>query len=168
MKNHLRTSLTFLTFAALLLAGCRAKTSLPGAGNDGAPEIPIVAPSPQPTPAVLRVSARSTKQKWKVGTPVQLEIEVKNLSKRPVTLQFSSGQSFNFSATRAGETEPAWNWAMDKMFITVMRSQTLNAGQSLKFSATWENAAPGRYSVTGTLTTIESINAAPFWVEIAP
>jgi hypothetical protein len=41
---------------------------------------------------------------------------------------------------------------MDKMFMAALRSQTLGAGQKLKFTATWEGAPAGRYNVTGTLT----------------
>ncbi|HEX9997739.1 MAG TPA: BsuPI-related putative proteinase inhibitor [Abditibacterium sp.] len=162
-KSHIST-LTLLVLGASILSGCRAKNSLPGAGNPGGNPTDAL-PVPKPAPSTpFQVSARAKKAEFAVGKPVELQIEIKNVSDKTQTLQFSSGQSFNFSATREGEKDTAWNWAMDKMFTQALRSQPLEAGKSLKFDATWENATPGRYLVTGSITANGGLDAAPFLV----
>ena len=161
MKKSLATSLFLLVLGASILPGCRAKNSLPTGNPTDALPVPLPAPA---TP--FEVSARAKKAEFAAGKPVELEIEIKNVSDKTQTLQFSSGQSFDFSATRGGEKESAWNWAMNKMFMQALRSVKLESGKSQKFDAVWENAAPGRYLVMGSIAANGGLEAAPFLVVV--
>lgn len=164
----------------LLLAGCRAKTLAPGASPlDALPALPAPTSAPTPTATVapqttpqsaapFSVTARATNATVQAGAPIALEIEIKNATAQPQTLEFSSGQSFDFFATRAGETESVWSYGMNKRFIQMLRSQTLDAGKSLRFTTTWNGAAPGRYTVAGRITANGGLDAAPFEVVVAP
>ncbi len=163
-------------FAALLLGGallggCRAKTSLPGAGNGDPTNAPVISvPVPMKKPPVtapdLLVTARATKAQWSVGESVELQIEVKNTSEKVQILGFNSGQRFDFSATREGETEPIWSWARNKRFIQSLRTEELSPGKSLQFSAQWEGAAPGRYTINAVITANGRLKAEPFSVVV--
>ncbi len=154
-------TMLFLALGAPLLTGC-------GGSSNGSSNVPLPVQPPPASADQLAVVARSTQTQWRVGTPVALEIEVKNVSDRAAALQFSSGQRFDFAATREGETQPVWRWSMDKVFTQIFGSQTLSAGQSLKFSATWEDPTPGRYRIVGTITANGGIDAAPFTIEVLP
>lgn len=172
--KSLSASLLVVALSTAVLAGCRAKTSLPGAGGGGVvvgqptQELPIVTPPVTTTTGPFAVTARAVQAEVKAGKPVDLEIQVKNISKETATLNFSSGQSFDFSATREGEKEPAWTWSMDKMFTQALRSQEVEAGKSETFKAQWENVPAGRYTIQGTLTTNSGLKAAPFTVVVTP
>ncbi|MBW3635830.1 MAG: hypothetical protein KY445_05105 [Armatimonadetes bacterium] len=154
-------AMLFLALGVPLLKGC-------GGSSNGSSNVPLPVQPPPASADQFAVVARSTQTQWRDGTPVALEIEVKNVSDRAATLQFPSGQSFDFAATREGETQPVWRWSMDKVFTQVFRSQTLSAGQSLKFSARWEDPSPGRYRIVGTIAANGGIDAAPFTIEIVP
>lgn len=167
------TPLLVLALSATVVAGCRAKSSLPGAGNgqtdalQPVKELPIATDTTPPaTTGPFAVTARAVETEVKAGKPVALEIEVKNISPETATLNFSSGQSFDFSATREGEKKPVWIWSMDKLFAQALRSQQLEAGKSLKFTAQWEDAPAGRYTIQGTITANGGLNAAPFTVVV--
>ena len=177
MKNKLSSigiSLLVLALSTSVLAGCRAKTSLPGAGAQPAAdqpvkELPIVTDTTPPTNTdPFTVTARAIQAEVKARKPIELEIEVKNTSQKTATLNFSSGQSFDFSATREGEKETAWSWSMDKMFAQALRSQPLEAGKSETFKAQWENAPVGRYTIKGVITANGGLSAAPFTVVVTP
>jgi hypothetical protein len=181
MKNMLYkimgTPLLVMALSASIVTGCRAKSSQPGEGNGEAAigqltqELPIVTTpvATDPTTAgPLVVTARALQSEVKAGRPVELEIEVRNVSKETAILKFSSGQSFDFSATREGEKEPVWTWSMDKMFMAALRSQPFEAGKSETFTAKWENAPEGHYTIQGKITANGGLNAAPFSVVVTP
>lgn len=152
-----------------LLGGCRAKTPLPGAQSGEPTDAPVfTTPIPMEKPPVsapeLVVTARATKAQFRVGEPVDLEIEVKNTLDKTQILKFNSGQRFDFSATREGETTAVWSWAMNKRFLQSLRSKELVPGESLQFSAKWQGAMPGRYTINALINANGGLQAEPFEV----
>ncbi len=170
MKNCPKLLLALLV-CCTFLSSCRAKRALPGAENTEIMTAPMIAPSKpmKNTPNAempLVVTARASKQQFLGKEAVELQIEVKNTSQKMLALQFNSGQSFDFSATPVGKTEPIWSWGMNKRFMQALRTVELESGKSLPFTATWMGAAPGTYTMVGTITANGGLKAEPFQVVI--
>jgi hypothetical protein len=77
------------------------------------------------------------------GDKLTLTLIATNRSANPLTLQFRNGQTFDFFATaqtavtNAFSSKQVWNWAYDKAFAQVLRSETLQPGESRTYSAEW-------------------------------
>lgn len=154
-----------LCLSLLVLGGCRAKTALPGLEND-----PVALPAaPEITPETViqspfQVTARANQNEFEAGKPIELEIEIKNISEKPADLHFSSGQSFDFSAVRTGDKDFVWSYGMNKRFIQALRTVTLEAGKSLDFKTTWNNVKEGTYIMGARITANGGLEAAPFQI----
>lgn len=85
------------------------------------------------------------------GSPVDVALTVTNDFPAPVTLQFRSGQRYDFLVLNAaGDT--VWQWRAGKAFIQVLGEEQLGPGESLEFLETVEGALPpGDYTVVGVL-----------------
>jgi hypothetical protein len=80
---------------------------------------------------------------------VRFTLQVTNGSQVPVTLNFSSGQSYDFTVRDGGAT--VWTWSADRAFMQALRSETLAPGQTLGWSETWHPAASLRgHTLTAT------------------
>ncbi|HEY0671770.1 MAG TPA: BsuPI-related putative proteinase inhibitor [Longimicrobiales bacterium] len=87
------------------------------------------------------------------GNTVRLVLHVSNSTNRPVTLEFSSGQRYDF-AIRTAEGADVWRWSADKSFIQALESQTLAPGATLQFAESWTGAGKGRYVAVAELTAL--------------
>lgn len=98
----------------------------------------------------LRVS--TTDSVYPAGTPVDVALTVTNDSTRPVTLQFRSGQRYDFLVLdSAGDT--LHHWSADKGFVQMLGEEQLGPGESLEFLETIDRPLePGRYPLVGVLT----------------
>lgn len=118
-----------LAFAALaLLAACTppgAAAPAPASGSDagGGGAEPLV------TTLSVKPEADS----------VRFLLQVTNATAGPLTLEFRSGQSYDFVVTDAGR--PVWSWGADRMFTQALRSETLAAGETKAYAETWRPAA---------------------------
>jgi hypothetical protein len=108
----------------------------------------------------VQLRLTSDQAAYPVGAPVTLTLTVTNAGRAPVTLQFSSGQKYDFEVRRAGQV--VWRWAADRMFTQALTSMTLAPGERKLFTETWKQvgndgqAVPaGSYEVVATLTTME-------------
>lgn len=120
-------------FASLAAAACTVPPaeSLP-AGAD-------------PAPLVSSLSVETA------GDSVRLVLAVTNTSTSPVALAFTSGQSADFAVAQGGRD--LWRWSADKSFVQAMRTETLPAGETRSFDATWaRGAASGTLTATAWLT----------------
>ena len=105
--------------------------SILGAGSQSTP------PSEEgpATAGPVAVTLRSDKKIYGVKDAVKLTFVVKNPSKIPVKLTFSSGMKYDFEIRR-GKTpsgEKVWQWAKGQMFAQMFLFSTLEAGKSMKF-----------------------------------
>lgn len=67
---------------------------------------------------------------------VALALHVTNSGTQPLVLEFTSTQRYDFQVqTASGET--VWTWSMDKMFGQMMGSETIGAGESRAYRASW-------------------------------
>lgn len=67
---------------------------------------------------------------------VRFSLQVTNTGSQPVTLQFPSGQSFDFVVSRGGAE--LWRWSADRMFTQAVRTETLAPGETRSFDAAWQ------------------------------
>ena len=169
LPNTARIAFVMALAGAPFLSGCRLFLPLLGA-NAPAPAAPQpAAPQPAaPKPAVSpwQVQARAAKTRVKRGEPLRLQISVRNASQKPATLQFSSGQSVEFQATRVGETEVFWTWSADKMFVQALRQETFTPNEITVWQAQWDAPPPGTYRITGSVTADPKLGAPPFEVVV--
>lgn len=104
----------------------------------------------------VRVGVKTDKAAYKPGDVVSLTLSAKNPNKEPVTLQFSSGQKYDFEIRKGkdGKGAKVWHWAEDKMFTEAMSSRAVKGNEMLTFT---EKSAPitekGTYWVQATVTT---------------
>ena len=133
-----------LAFAALtLLAACTppgAQAPAPAAGSEGGG-----AAAGEPLVTTLSVEP--------AADSVRFLLQVTNATQGPLTLEFHSGQSFDFSVSDGGRT--LWTWSAEMMFTQALRSETLAAGETRSFDASWRPPADARgrtLTATGRLT----------------
>jgi hypothetical protein len=81
---------------------------------------------------------------------VRLVFHITNTSNRPVELEFTSGQRYDFTVRR-GESV-VWRWAADRSFIQMIGQETVPAGGSLKYEERAPIREPGSYTATAELT----------------
>ncbi|MBW3589405.1 MAG: hypothetical protein KY429_08290 [Actinobacteria bacterium] len=83
-----------------------------------------------------------------VDEPVDLLLVVTAF--HPVTLQFSSGQRFDFVVSKDGEE--VWRWSGDQFFTQALGEESLSAGDELRYQAQWTPTEEGTYEVLGLVT----------------
>ena len=84
---------------------------------------------------------------------VRMVLHVTNPTNRPVVLEFSSGQRYDF-AVRTADGQDVWRWSADKSFMQALSSQTIAPGATIDFVETWQ---PGNR--TGSFTAIAELVA---------
>jgi hypothetical protein len=139
-----------LAFAALtLLAACTppgAQAPAPAAGSDagGGAAGPLV------TTLSVEPAADS----------VRFALQVTNTTQGALTLEFRSGQSYDFSVSDGGRT--VWAWSQEMGFTQALRSVSLAPGETLDFRETWRPPAELRGRV---LTATARLTSASHPVE---
>ena len=104
----------------------------------------------------LMLTLETDKTTYRAGEPFSLQLKINNRSSRDTTLEFSSGQRYDFQITdRTGET--AWTWSADKSFMQVLGSERLAADGAIEYTEQFAGRLPpGTYTVTGFITTMGS------------
>jgi hypothetical protein len=108
-----------LTLAALALA-CSGQDSGPPPAAQGAV-----------SDSSLAVTVSTDRPFYMRGDAITITLVVRNTGTAAQTLEFSSGQRYDFAIedTRA----PVWRWSADKSFIQVLGEETIAPGDSLMF-----------------------------------
>lgn len=113
---------------ALLLAGCTAAAVAPSAGA--------------PLATSLQAEPRSD--------TVRFVLQVTNVKDRPVVLDFTSGQEYDFAVLQEGRE--VWRWSAGRMFTQALRADTLAPGETRTYRAGWvPGDARGDLTVRGEL-----------------
>ena len=101
----------------------------------------------------VEISVTTDKNDYAPGEPIVMRLEVTNRTEEPVTLEFSTGQRYDF-AIDGTEGGMPWRWSADKAFIQVLGEEHLAPGGSLTYEERFEGSLPaGTYTVVGTLVT---------------
>lgn len=105
---------------------------------------------------------------YPLGSPVDLKMEIKNISGQVVDLEFPTQQRYDFFVFKKGDL--VWRWSYDKPFEETAAGVKLASGESLVFDEIWDTAESpeehpgGEYQVVGVLTA--SFPIATNFVEI--
>jgi len=128
-------------FSAVLLAAACAPA--PSTGESGTP-----APR-QDRPEETLVTSLSVQP---ARDTVRLTLQVTNAAAVPVTLSFTSGQTYDFAVERGGET--LWRWSADRSFMQALRDETLAPGETRTYTEAWHPGAAtaGEFIARGWLT----------------
>jgi hypothetical protein len=118
-------------------------------GNNGGD-----AGSPEPSPATSDDRKLVSSVEVEVGAnTVRMVLHVTNPTNRPVTLEFSSAQKYDFAILSADGNE-IWRWSRDMGFAAALTSQTIPAGATAEFVETWR---PG--TRTGSFTAVAELTS---------
>lgn len=74
---------------------------------------------------------------------VEFTYEVANDGDDAVDLQFSNSQTHDVAVFEDGEE--VWQFSAGMMFMQMLQSESCSPGESLSYTATWEDAIPGEY-----------------------
>ena len=104
----------------------------------------------------LLLTLDTDQRTYRSGEPIDLLLKLNNRSDRDTTLEFSSGQRYDFQlADAAGET--AWTWSADRSFIQALGSERLATDGALEYRERFTGQLkPGSYRLTGLITTLGS------------
>jgi hypothetical protein len=64
---------------------------------------------------------------------IRMELTIKNYTDEPVTLNYTSGQRYDFALLDASR-ESLYTWSADKLFIQQLSSETIASGESVGYS----------------------------------
>ena len=74
--------------------------------------------------------------RYQPGQTVVMKMTVANPFDEPVTLQFTSGQTYDF-IIRDSAGQKVWQWSDDKVFTMALQQRELAAGESYEVSTRW-------------------------------
>lgn len=102
----------------------------------------------------LDVQVVTDKPAYRPGEPIVLSLTVLNPTGRPITLEFSSAQRYDFVIEQVGGGE-VWRWGADQMFAQMIGEQTVPPTWQVDYSERYAgNLTPGTYRARGILTTM--------------
>lgn len=86
---------------------------------------------------------------------VVFDLHVTNASGEPVTLEFSSGQRYDFVVRSEPGREEVWRWSADRMFTQALDEVTIPPGETARFEGAWPSRGrSGRYTAIGRVTSM--------------
>jgi len=146
---------------------CRGAAALAAAACTNQPAVPQEARTAMPD-AQLTVSLATDKPRYAPGEPIALTLSATNGTAQPVTLQFSSGQRYDFVIEdAAGRT--FWQWSADRGFIQMLGDETVSVGAALVYRERVEQRlASGAYRITGIVTAMGGALKATAMVTVEP
>ena len=102
------------------------------------PPEPGPLPPPLPVDTVTTLDLDVSFDASREGAQVTLRFRVANDSEGPVTLDFPSGQRYDFRAI-APSGEVVWSWSANKAFPQAFASITLQPGEALEYQEQWNS-----------------------------
>lgn len=122
----------------------------------------------------LSMTARAAEPRYKLGTPIEIDMAVKNLTGKTNVVPFDSGMTYDVMITDENKNL-VWSYGANLRFIRVLGSVTWEAGETKNFSATWNGVAlprettspqlePGRYKIQAVLASTPRVSAPPIYV----
>jgi len=117
---------------------------------DGRQAEPPVARSAVSDPS-WAVSLTSDRPVYVRGEDVTLTLVARNATAASQTLEFSSGQRYDFAIEDA--RAPVWRWSASQAFIQMLGEETVAPGDSLVYRERFNGELPaGRYRAEGIVT----------------
>lgn len=112
------------------------------------------------TDSTLVLTVATDKLRYAPGDPITVTMAVMNRSGVAVTLNFSTGQRYDFTLKdSAGKV--VWQWAAERMFTQVLGEETIVPGGELVYREQFTGRlAPGSYRIVGTLVAMDGPRSA--------
>jgi hypothetical protein len=118
------------------------------------PPEPEPLPPPPPVDTVTTLDLDVSFEAFEEAGKVTLRFRVANGAAEPVTVDFPSGQRYDFAAIDPSG-EVLWHWSADKAFIQAFDSITLQPGDALEYEEQWDpNGVTGDVVLEATLTSL--------------
>ncbi len=127
---------------------------------------------PQAKTFPVSLTLKTDKKTYAATDPILFTLAAKNKTKSRVTLDFTSGQKYDFEikSGKKGAEKTVWKWSQGMMFTMMMSAVPLAEGKSVEFKQTYtptndpakskdnpqKPLAPGTYTLVATLTTADS------------
>lgn len=112
----------------------------------------------------LRVQILTQDRGYPLGGPVDLKLEIENISGEVVRLNFNSNQLFDFVIYRKGWE--VWRWSYDKVFDKTELELYIYPQEIWTFQAEWDTkdkrrryVLGGRYYIEGVLNTSPALKS---------
>ncbi|OGC85210.1 MAG: hypothetical protein A2W07_04115 [candidate division Zixibacteria bacterium RBG_16_43_9] len=108
----------------------------------------------------IRIRVLTQDRGYPLGGPVDLKLEIENVSEEVVRLNFDSNQLFDFKIYRKGWE--VWRWSYDKVFEKAELRLSIYPKEVWTFKAEWDTKDNQRRWVLGGRYYIEGIvNSSP-------
>ena len=136
----------------------------------GYPYLEPTAVAPVSGLAGLTCFVSTDRRQYQPGDTTAIQMTVANPFPQPVTLQFTSGQTYDL-IIRDAKGNKVWQWSDGKVFTTGLTSRELKVAESYHVSARWTvptgdaALAPGLYRVYGLVNA--DVSAYPHTIAIA-
>ena len=86
-----------------------------------------------------------------VGSDVELALQVTNLAKHAVEVNFPSGQTHEFVVLDSTGHE-VWRWSTGRMFTQALQNREVDADETLSFRERWDSRGHhGKYTALASL-----------------
>ena len=100
----------------------------------------------------LAAEVQTDKNIYAADEPIVMTLRVTNTSDHQITLQFSSGQRYDFTI-QDDSGVVLWRWSDGRAFTMALGTESLDPGESLRYEERFSgHLDPAAYRVTGTLT----------------
>ncbi len=100
----------------------------------------------------MQVELRLNKVAYRAGEAVEITLALTNSNGSPVSVQFPTGQMYDFVVTREGQL--VWQWSLGRAFIQAFTTLTLMPKESKVFNERWDQqnaqgqqAPPGEFEM---------------------
>lgn len=111
-------------------------------------EPPVVATAV--TDSTFPLSLRTDRPVYVPGEAITLTLVLRNATAAPQTLEFSSGQRYDFAIEDA--RAPVWRWSASQAFIQMLGEENIAPGDSLVYRERFSGElSAGRYRAVGTV-----------------
>lgn len=112
----------------------------------------------------------TNRRRYQPGDTVVMQMKVGNPTKEPITLQFASSKTYDFTI-RDQAGQEVWRWSAGKMFTQALQQRVLSPQASYLVEARWtvpfsesDSIQPGLYEVQGEIT--REIASYPHTIQI--
>lgn len=100
----------------------------------------------------LTVRLTTDKDTYKAGEPIQLRLVLANEGSKPITLEFTSSQRYDFEIRNAKD-ELVWRWSDEMGFAQMLGSETVEPGGELHYEEEFaQTLDSGSYRIIGYIT----------------
>src|SRR5256885_2859949 len=89
-----------------------------------------------------------------VAADVTLTFSVTNNTASPVTVQFLSGQEYDFIIRSSDTGALVWRWSHGRAFTQALGSRTLASGETVTWTEKWTPSRSGTYTAHAALTSL--------------